>query len=107
MNPLYHRRNDLKRQGRVGEMVSVQLEILSQLQANGDVRDLANAWNYLSVLYQQLQRYDEAENAARSALSVYASMPNPRDETVACYEFVLAKILAAQLRFAEAVPLAE
>lgn len=46
----------------------------------------------------------DAENAARLALATYANKSDPKTEAIACYEFVLARILAAQRRFHEAVP---
>jgi tetratricopeptide (TPR) repeat protein len=88
-------------------MVPVQLGILSAAQEAGRVKDIANAWNYLSVLYHKVRRYDEAEKAAQTALSVYEAEKEPSEEVVACYEFVLARILAAQGRFEEAIPIAE
>lgn len=107
LKPMLDRRHELKLQNRIAEMIPVQLEILSAAQKAGRVKDISNAWNYLSVLHHNVRRYDEAEKAARTALSVYEAEKEPSKEVVACYEFVLARILAAQGRFAEAIPIAE
>ena len=73
----------------------------------GRVRDVADAWNYLSGILHQLREYGEAEQAVRKALDAYAGEPAPSAEALGCYQFKLAEILAAQRRFAEAVPIAE
>jgi tetratricopeptide (TPR) repeat protein len=107
LNELHRQRGDLKLQGRVREMIPVQLGIVAEAEKTGRVRDLADAWNYLSALYHQVREYDEAERAARKALEVYAGDPAPSAERWGGYQFKLARILAAQGRFAEAVPFAE
>src|SRR5262249_28684220 len=73
----------------------------------GCVRNLSNAWNYLSHLYHQLRVHNQAEFAAKKALEVYAAEPAPIAETLGTYQFKLALILASQGRFAEAIPIAE
>ncbi|HZN65261.1 MAG TPA: tetratricopeptide repeat protein [Tepidisphaeraceae bacterium] len=106
-NELHRQRGDLDLQGRVREMIPVQLGIVAETEKTGRVRDLANAWNYLSALYHRVREYDRAEQAARKALEVYAGDPSPSAESLGCYQFKLAQILAAQGRFAEAVAFAE
>lgn len=107
LNELHRERGDLKLQGRVREMILIQIAIVAETEKNGRVRDVANAWNYLSALYHQVREYGTAERAARKALDVYADDPTPSAEALGCYQFKLAEILAAQGRFAEAVPMAE
>lgn len=104
---LHRQRADLKLQGRLREMIPVQLAIVAESEKTGSVRDLANAWNYLSAIYQQVGEYEKAEHAARKALDVYAGEPVPSAEALGCYQFKLAQILAAQHRFAEAAAFAE
>ena len=106
LNELHGERGDLRLQGRVRE-IAVQIAIVAEAEKIGRVQDLANAWNYLSALYHHVREYDRAEHAARKALEVYAGDPTPSAETLACYQFKLAQILAAQRRFSEAVPMAE
>jgi tetratricopeptide (TPR) repeat protein len=107
LNQLHRKRHGLKLQGRVREMIPVQMAIIAEAAKIGCVRDLGNAWNYLSALCHQVCEYDKAEHAARKALEVSAGDPTPSAEILACYQFKLAQILAAQGRFAEAVPVAE
>ena len=107
LNPLHRERGDLKLQGRIREMIPVQLAIVAETEKAGRVADLANAWNYLSVLHHQVREYDKAERAARKASEVYAAEPAPSAEVLGCYQFELARILAARRRFSEAVPMAE
>lgn len=107
IHSLRHRRFELRLQGRVWEMVAVQLEILSIAQSKGRPLDIANEWNYLSVLYHRAGRYGEAEQAAKSALSTYEAVQEQSVEIVATYEMVLAYIFAAQGRLHDAIVMAE
>lgn len=107
LSQLQRERGDLKLRGRIREMIPVQLAIVAETEKTGRVCDVANAWNYLSVLHHQVREYDKAEQAARRALDVYSGETTPSAEALGCYQFKLAQILAAQRRFAEAVPIAE
>src|SRR4051812_49033426 len=107
VNALHHKWGELKSQHRIEEMVPVQLAIIAQDIAIEQAKVLANDWNYLSGLYHQIRRYADAEFAARVALNVYQHEEQQRDEVLACYKFMLARILAAQCRFAEAVEVAD
>ncbi|MEZ6135547.1 MAG: tetratricopeptide repeat protein [Pirellulaceae bacterium] len=96
-------RSRLKQEGHFEEAIPYQLQILEHAKTCGRIKELANAWNYLSVLYLNVARYEDAESAARAALTTFKNEPDPSDETIACYELVLSRILAAQKRFNEAV----
>jgi hypothetical protein len=103
---LHQLRAELKAQGRLAELVLVQQAILAESQAGPPV-EVANAHNYLSVIFLRLGRLRDAEAEARAALSVYAGVAAPSAEVVGCYQCVLARVLAAQGRFTEAVEAAE
>jgi tetratricopeptide (TPR) repeat protein len=107
LNELERRRGDLKHQGRFREVIPLQLEILKQLEVTDGIYQRANAWNYLSMLYHRVRDYPSAEHAARKALDVYAAELDPNAEVKACYQFMLAKILAAQEKFDEAIEYGE
>ena len=92
LNELHRERSDLKLQGRVREAIPVQLAILAESEKSGRVRDVANAWNYLSALHHQVCEYDKAEHAARKAIDVYTAEPAPSAE-------VLGAISSSWLRF--------
>ncbi len=96
-------RSNLKHQGRFAEAIPVQLKILAIVQYNGRVKDVSNAWNYLSMLYYRTGQYADAENASCESIAVYQRELKPVDETLACYEMLLAKIFAAQEKFVDAV----
>jgi len=85
----------------------LQRQIIAEVEKTERVRDLANAWNYLSSLLHQVAAYPEAEQAARRALEIYKDEHSPTAEVLGCYEFMLAQILAAQGRFDEAAAMAE
>ena len=87
LNQLHRERGVLKLQGRVRDMIPVQIAIIAEAEKTGRVRDLANAWNYLSALHHQAREYDEAERAARKALEVYAAEPKPNAEVLGCHHF--------------------
>jgi hypothetical protein len=70
LDELHRSRSELRSQGRVHEMVPIQLAIVAETEKAGRVRDLANAWNYLSAILHQVRDYDEAERAPRRALEV-------------------------------------
>jgi hypothetical protein len=75
---------------------------LAKVDSRTPVLDRSNAWNYLSFVCLKLQLYAEAEEAARNALTIYGAEPKQNEEIIACYEFMLGRILAAQCRFQEA-----
>ncbi|HEY1188386.1 MAG TPA: hypothetical protein VGE74_12110 [Gemmata sp.] len=73
----------------------------------GNAAEVASAYNYLSVIPLRLGRLRDAETASRATLSADAGVAAPSAEAVGCYQCVLARALAAQGRFAEAVEAAE
>ena len=97
-------RSRLKQEGRLDAAIPYQLQLVELAKTSGRIEDLSDAWNYLSGLYLQVGRHSDAEIAALEALENYHNEPNPNDERVACFELVIAQVLAAQKRFAEAVP---
>ena len=107
LHELHRERSNLKREGRFREMIPLQLAIIAESKATAHSADLANGWNYLSTLYLRAREYRKGEIAARKALAIYAAELNPKAEVLATYQFVLARLLAAQQRFAEAVLIAE
>jgi tetratricopeptide (TPR) repeat protein len=107
INSLCQKRSTLKHQGRFGEAIPIQQEILDDAISNGHIRDVSNAWNYLAMLYYKSGQYSDAENAARQSLAKYEEEPEPGDEVIGTYKMLLAEILAAQRRFGEAVAVAE
>lgn len=107
INELRARRSDLKLQGRFREAIPLQLEILKELEFADGIYQRANAWNYLSMLYHRVRDYPSAEHAARKALDVYSAELEPNAEVKACYQCMLARILAAQEKFDEAIEYGE
>lgn len=107
LNDLHRRRDALKTAGRTREMIVLQMAIVSETEKIGWTRQLGNAWNYLSALHYQLSNYNAAERAARMALEVHQTDSSHSAERLGCYQFMLARILAAQRKFAEAVHFAE
>ena len=74
LNELHRERGDLKLQGRIRDIIPIQLELVAETEKTRRVRDLTNAWNYLSSLYYQVREYDKAEHAARKAIEICAWM---------------------------------
>lgn len=107
LNQLHQMRFDLKQQGRFGEAIPIQLQILEAARQSGRIIDSSNAWNMLSHLYQLNRQLTEAEEAARQALIGYGSESHPKLKVLATYEMKLATILADQSRFTEAVQFGE
>ena len=103
LNQLHQTRFDLKQQGRFGEAIPIQLQILEAAHQSGRIINISNAWNILSHLYQLNHQLTAAEEAARQALIEYESESYPKLEIQATYEMKLATILADQSRFIEAV----
>jgi tetratricopeptide (TPR) repeat protein len=97
-NELLILQSSLKLQGRFAEAIPIQQKILELAQQTGILRDVSNACNMLSHLFQLNGQLAEAEAAAIQALSIYADEPLPRLETLATYEMKLAMILAEQRR---------
>ena len=96
-------RSQLTHEGRFVDAIPLQLQILEAVQLAGDTTAISNAWNYLSMLYYRAGYYAAAEHASRESIAVYRQESKPNDETIACYEMLLAQILAAQQRFDDAV----
>jgi tetratricopeptide (TPR) repeat protein len=103
LNQLHRERGELKTQNRQREMLPIQQAIIHETELTGWSYGLVNAWNYLSAIHYQLREYDKAELAARKAMEIYTQEPVQRAETLACYQFMLGKILVGQFRFEEAV----
>jgi hypothetical protein len=52
LTELISKRSVLKLRGRTRWLVIVQREIVAEATRLGDIKDMANAWNYLSILLQ-------------------------------------------------------
>jgi tetratricopeptide (TPR) repeat protein len=103
LTELLSKRSNLKLRGRTRWMVVVQREIVAESTRLGCIKDMANAWNYLSILLHEVRDYAAAADAARNALWVYSIEANPQPESLGSYHLVLARILAAQERWEESV----
>ncbi len=102
------RRSELHGRGDVARAIPLQKEILSLLEAgSGSATDLANAHNYLSVLYTKSQDFPLAEVHARRALDLHSGDTPSAHDALACYSMMLARILMLLRRQPEAVPYAE
>ncbi|MDP1796447.1 MAG: hypothetical protein Q8K78_03155 [Planctomycetaceae bacterium] len=97
------RRSTLKQQGLFSDAISLQLQILDTTQRHGEIKEISNAWNYLSSLYYHIGSFVDAEYASRRSIEVYHLQPEPVDEVVACYELLLARSLMAQDNYDDAV----
>jgi len=108
MNELSTLRSQLKQAGNYRAAIPLQLEIIELL---GEVakrkEDVANGHNYASVLYFHCGLYASAEWHARRALDLSQADTARHIEARGCYSFVLARILAAQYRFDEALAFGE
>lgn len=106
---LMRRRSELHRAGAIAEAIPHQLEILRVLEERGDcARDIANAHNYLSVLYAKSEDLTLAQTHARRALELHHMGTAPKDhDTLACYSMMLARILWLLGRRSEALTHAE
>jgi tetratricopeptide (TPR) repeat protein len=102
-------RSELHNRGDVARAIPLQREILSLLEAgSGSAKDLANAHNYLSVLYTKSQDFPLAEAHARRAIDLHPRGDTPSaDDALACYSMMLARILMLLGRQPEALPYAE
>jgi tetratricopeptide (TPR) repeat protein len=103
------RRSELHQAGAIAEAIPLQIEILRALEERGaSVRDIANAHNYLSVLYTKFGDYTPAETHARRALELHEGGATPKDhDALACYSMMLSRILCLLGRRPEALPHAE
>jgi hypothetical protein len=104
---LRQQRSQHKLKGDLRAAIPVQLLIIQLQTSPRTDADLANDWNYLSMLYRETGQHIASQDACIRALEAYATEPNPRHETLGCYQFALALSLCGQSRFAEAVPIAE
>jgi hypothetical protein len=108
MNELSLRRSELKRARDYRGAIPFQLEIIELIQEDATPRwNLANAHNYASVLYFLCALYTSAEWHAHRALSLADGETSKGVEARGAYNWVLARILAAQYRFEEALPYGE
>ena len=103
LNQIQLHLSQLKQEGRFADAVPLQLQVLEAAQRDGHIKNISNAWNYLSMLYYRSGSHTEAEQASRESIAVYLNDPSPVDETMACYEMLLAQILASQKKFDAAV----
>lgn len=103
------RRSELHQAGAIAEAIPIQIEILRHHEARGgSAKDLANAHNYLSVLYTKIADFASAETHARRALALHEGGATPQEhDALACYSMMLARILAVLGRRTEALPHAE
>jgi tetratricopeptide (TPR) repeat protein len=99
----------LHQAGAIAEAIPLQIEILRfHEERGGPVTDLANAHNYLSLLYTKIGDYTPAETQARRALELHEGGTTPKDhDALACYSMMLTRILALLGRHTEALPHAE
>jgi hypothetical protein len=109
LGQLMLRRSELHQAGAIAEAIPLQIEILRILEERGGpVRDIANAHNYLSVLYTKFGDFTPAEIPARRALELHEGGTTPKDhDALACYSMMLARILCLLGRRPEALPHAE
>jgi hypothetical protein len=103
------RRSELHQAGALAEAIPIQIEILRVLEERGGpVSDIANAHNYLSVLYTKIGDCAPAERHARQALGLQRSGTTPQEhDAVACYSMMLARILCLLEQHPEATTYAE
>ena len=103
------KRSELHARNDIAGAIPLQREILRRLEEHGrPPRDIANAHNYLSVLYAKSKEYAMAEDHARQALALHTPEDTlPSHDALACYSMVLARILVQSQRRAEAIPFAE
>jgi len=108
-NQLCHRRSELHRAGAIAEAIPLQAEILRRLETQGkSARDIANAHNYLSVLYTKNGDYLSAEFHAHRALNLHEGGTTPKDrDALACYSMTMARILCLLGNREEAIHHAE
>lgn len=100
---LYQLRAELNLKGCPSELLPVTRRILAVAQKAGRKDEIAHAHNYLSVVLLRLGLHQAAEAEARAALRVYAGVSSQSSEVIGCYQCVLARTLAAQGRFSEAL----
>lgn len=100
---IHERRSTLKQQGRFEEAIPLQLRILDEAKKCGSRHEIANVWNYLSMLYYRARQYANAETASLESIANHDGNRPNADETLATYEMLLAHILATQNRFDDAV----
>jgi hypothetical protein len=106
---LSFRRSELHRRGAIAEAIPLQVEILRLLEhRGGSVMDIANAHNYLSVLYTKSGDFSRAEVHALRALDLHEASDTPKAHgALACYSMMMASILMLLGRQPEAIPYAE
>ena len=104
---LRRQRSDLKTAGKVLEQIPIQIEVVQLASELGLPYEIATAWSTLASLYYQTQQYEPAEEAAIKSIDNYDPNKLHAEEHLATYKFLLARILAAQKRFVEAVEFGE
>jgi hypothetical protein len=109
INQLSIRRSELHHSGDVAGAIRLQVQILRLLEERGgSVRDIANAHNYLSVLYAKNGGFALGEVHAQCALALHEAGSTLKDhDALACYSMTLARILYLLGRQIEAIPHAE
>src|SRR5690348_3598615 len=95
LNELYGRRSELHRTGAIAAAIPLQIEILRRLElGEGLARDIANAHNYLSVLYTKSGDFLSAAPHAQRALELHGGGTTAKDrDALACYSMMMARIL--------------
>jgi hypothetical protein len=102
------KRSELKSAGQFSSAIPLQLEIILMLQKDvTEGRELANAHNMASVLYYGAKMYSGAERHARQALALHSDESDKGHETLATYNFMMARILACWHEFEEATRFGE
>lgn len=108
ISELHRRAAECKRWRDFAGVISLREEISRILEEDGaSVKALASSWNYLAAGNLALKRYAEAEHYARKSVSYYEGHDGSCRETLATYLGLLARILACQRKFDEAVMVGE
>lgn len=109
IDDLKFRCSELHRRKDTAGAIALQLDVIRLLeQHRASAREQANGHNYLSMLYMKTGELAKAELHARQAVDLDQGDQTLRDlDATASYSMVLARILALQGRFSEAVPFAE
>jgi len=105
LSRLEWRRSELKSAGNYRAAIPLQLEIIELLSETGVSRqpDLVLAHNYASCLYLGAKLHASGEWHARRALELHTGNSDRDREALGAYHINLARLLAAQYEFDEAV----
>ena len=99
----------LRDAGRYEEALEMHYEMMESGSAKATVKQRANDFNYLSVILCELQRWADAESAAREAICLLDGRTDVKgyDETLGCYKAVLAEALLRQHKYDEGLKVKE